>query len=125
MALTETASEFGKGARESLGELSRTAGKRLDKVRDGTGDALHAAASSVRETGRRSSKAINSLAAGTADRLDATASFVEDYSLKRAYASLRRFGQRHPAGTLAATAGLGILTGLALYRATHPLHKSI
>ena len=46
--LTETASELGKEARESMEEFGRSAGKKLDEARDETGDALHAAASSVR-----------------------------------------------------------------------------
>ncbi len=121
--LTETASEFGKEARESIEEMGRTAGKRMDKTRDETGDALHSAASSVRDTGRRGSKAIDDLATGTANRLDATASYVQDHDLGQMYAGLRRFGRRHLTGTVVATAGIGFLTGLVLCRVTHPSCK--
>jgi ElaB/YqjD/DUF883 family membrane-anchored ribosome-binding protein len=123
MAHTEKASEFGTEAKESIEELARTAGKKLDTARVETGDALHGAASSVRETGRRGSKAIDDLATGTADRLDATASYVEDHDLSQVYASLRKFGRRHLTGSLVATAGIGFLVGLALCRVTHPLRK--
>lgn len=125
MTLTETASELGKEARESMEELGRSAGRRLDKARDETGDALHSAASSVRKTGRRGSEAIENLATGTADRLDATATYVEDHDLSQAYAGLRSFGRRHLTGSLVTTAGIGFLAGLALCRVTHPLRKSI
>jgi ElaB/YqjD/DUF883 family membrane-anchored ribosome-binding protein len=124
MTLTETASELGKEAKESMDELGRSAGRKLDKARNDTGDALHTAASSVRETGRRGSKAIDDLATGTADRLDATASYVEDHDLSQVYAGLRKFGRRHLTGSLVATAGIGFLAGLALCRVTHPLRKS-
>jgi ElaB/YqjD/DUF883 family membrane-anchored ribosome-binding protein len=122
VALTETASEFGAEAKESIDELARKAGKKLDTARGETGDALHGAASSVRETGRKGSKAITNLATGTADRLDATATYVEDHDLSAVYAGLRRFGRRHLTGTLVTTAGIGLLTGLFLCRATHAPH---
>ena len=125
MTLTETASELGKEAKQSIDQLGRSASRKLDRARDETGDALHAAASSVRETGRRSCKAIDTLATGTADRLDATASYVEDHDLSQVYAGLRRFASRHPSGSLLATAGIGFLAGLALCRVTHRLRKSI
>jgi ElaB/YqjD/DUF883 family membrane-anchored ribosome-binding protein len=124
MAHTEKASEFGTEAKESIEELARTAGKKLDTARVETGDALHGAASSVRETGRRGSQAITNLATETAARLDATATYVEDHDLNAVYAGLRRFGRRHLTGTLVTTAGIGLLTGLYLCRATHAPHKN-
>jgi ABC-type transporter Mla subunit MlaD len=118
--VTETASEVGKEANESIEELVRSAGRRLDEARDETGDALHAAASSVRTTGRQSSEAIDDLATGAADRLDATASYIEDLDLRDAVTGLRRFGRRHLTGCLLAAAAIGFLAGSALCRATHP-----
>ena len=117
--ITETASDLGKEAKESMEKLGRSAGRRLDEVRDGTGGALHAAASTVRTTGRKSSKAIDNLATGTADRLDATASFVKHLDLSHALAGLRKFGLRHPAGSLVAAAAVGFFAGSALTRMTH------
>ena len=117
--VTESASEFGKETRESIDELVRSAGKRLDNARDETGDALHAAASSVRTTGRQSSEAIDNLATGAADRLDATASYIEDHDLRDVFGGLRRFGRRHLTGSLVAAAAIGFLAGSALRRATH------
>ena len=100
----------------SIEELGRSAGKGLDRARDETGDALHAAASSVRQTGRRGSEAIDDLASGTAKRLDATASYVEDHDLRDVFADLRKFGGRHLTGTLVAAAAIGCLAGLAFWR---------
>jgi ElaB/YqjD/DUF883 family membrane-anchored ribosome-binding protein len=117
--LTETASELGKEARESVEELARSAGKRLDQARDDTGDALHAAASSVRSTGRQGSAAIDNLATGAADRLDATASYVEDHDLRDVFNGLRRFARRHLTGSLVVAAAVGFLAGSAICRATH------
>ena len=115
-SLTETASEFGKGARESIEELGRSAGRKLDGAREETGDALHSAASSVRTTGRRSSEAIDGLATGVADRLDATASYVEDHDLRRALNGLWKFGRKHPAGSLITAAAIGFFAGSAFSR---------
>lgn len=117
--VTETAPEFGKEAQESMEELGRSAGRRLDKAREETGAALHTAASSVRTTGRQGSEAIDNLATSAADQLDATASYIEDHDLRAAFTSLRRFGRRHPAGSLVAAVAIGFLAGSALCRATH------
>ena len=117
--LTETAPELGKETKESMEELGRSAGRKLDQARGETGDALHAAASSVRTTGRKGSEAIDNLATGAADRLDVTASYVEDHDLRDAFTGLRRFGQRHLTGSLVAAAAVGFLAGSAICRATH------
>ena len=122
--VTETASELGKEARESLEELGRSAGRKLDDARDETAGALHTAASSVRRTGRQGSAAIDSVATGTADRLDATASYVEDHDLKDAFTGLRRFGRRHLTGSLVFAVAIGFLAGAALYRAAHSYRRT-
>ena len=96
---TETASEFGKQTKESIEELGRSAGRKLDKARDETGAALHSAASSVRRTGHDSSAAIDDCSTHTADRLDATASYIEDHDLGDAVTGLRRFARRHLTGS--------------------------
>jgi ElaB/YqjD/DUF883 family membrane-anchored ribosome-binding protein len=122
--LTEQVSGFGNEARESMEELGRSAGRRLDEVRDETGDALHTAAASIRTTGRKGSEAIDNLATSTADRLDATASYVEDHDLRDVVTGLRRFGRRHPAGILLAGLGIGFLAGSALSRLTLSVGKA-
>ena len=122
--VTESASELGKEAKESIDELVRSAGRRLDDARDETGGALHAAASSVRATGRQGSEAIDNLATGAADRLDATASYIEDHDLKDVFSGLRRFARRHLTGTLVAAVAIGFLAGSALSRATHSCGKA-
>ena len=121
--LTETASELGKGAKESMEELGRSAGRKLDQVRNESAGALHAAASSVRTTGRQGSEAIEHLATGAAHSLDATASYVEDHDLRGAFTGLRSFGRRHPAGSMVAAAAIGFLAGSALIRVTHSCGK--
>jgi len=118
--LTEKASELGTGAKESMNELGRSAGRKLDEAREDTGDALHSAASSVRATG----DAIDNLTSGAADRLDATASYVEDHDLKGAFRDLRSFGRRHLTGSLVAAAAIGFLAGSALSRAAHPRRRA-
>jgi hypothetical protein len=122
--LTETASELGKDARESIEDLSRSAGRRLDEARDETAGALHTAASSVRKTGRQGSEAIDNLATGAADRLDATATFVEDHDLRDVYNGLRKFGRRHLTGSMVAAAAVGFLAGAALNRVAHSNRRS-
>jgi len=122
--LTETASELGKEARESVEELGRSAGRRLDQARDDTGDALHAAASSVRTTGRKGSEAIDNCSTRTADRLDATASYIEDHDLRDVFTGLRKFARRHLTGSLVAAAAAGFLAGAAISRVTHSCGKA-
>ncbi len=117
--VTEKAAEVGEQAKDSLKEMGRSAGRKLDEAREGTGEALHSAATSVRATGRRGSNAMDNLAMGAADRLDAAASYVEEHDLRRAVASLRRFGRRHFTGSLVVAGAIGFLAGSALSRMTH------
>lgn len=117
--VTETASEFGKEAKESVEQLGRSAARTVDEMRGETAGALHAAASSVRTTGRQGSAAIENLATDSADRLDATALYVEDHDLRRVLTGLRTFGRRHLTGSLVVAAAVGFLAGSALRRATH------
>ena len=116
-AITHAVSEFGKDASASLEQLGRSAGKGLDEAREGTGDALHTAATSVRTAGSKGSEAIDNLTAGVADRLDTTASYVEDYGLADMSKGLRKFCRRHLTASLAAAAVIGFLAGSALSRA--------
>ena len=122
--LTETASELGKEAKESIEELGRSAGKRLDEARDETGDALHSAASTVRKTGRQGSAEIDDCTTRTAKKLDSTASFIEDHDLGDAFNGLRRFARRHLTGSLVASAAIGFLAASALSRATHSCERA-
>ena len=117
--VTETASELGKEAKDSMEELGRSAGRKLDEARDETGSALHAAASSVRTNGRRGSEAIDNLATGAADRLDRTASYVEDNDLRSVMTGIRKYSRRHPTRSLLAAAAIGFLAGSALSRMTN------
>lgn len=120
----ETASDLGKDAKDSIEEMGRSAGRKVDAAREETGSALHTAASCVRKTGRQSSEAIDNLATGTADRLDATASYVEDHDLKAVFAGLQRFGRKHLTGTLVVAGAIGFLAGSALSRAAHSCGKA-
>jgi ElaB/YqjD/DUF883 family membrane-anchored ribosome-binding protein len=118
-AVMEKASEFGRETRESIEELGRSAGQKLDEARDETGGALHSAAASVRRTGRQSSTAIDNCSTDTADRLDATASYLEDHDLGDAFTGLQRFVHRHLTGSVVVVATTGFLAGVFLSRVTH------
>jgi hypothetical protein len=122
--VTETASELGKQTRESIGDLGRSAGRKLREARDETGAALHSAVSSVRSTEHDSSTAINNCSTHTADGLDATASYIEDHDLGDAVTGLRRFARRHLTGSVIAAAALGVLAGAFVSRVTHTCGRS-
>jgi len=109
-----TALDAGRDAKDSVAEFVRSASGRIDTVRDHTGGALHAAASSV----RRGSAKIDVLAGDAARRLDTTASLVEDADLKSLSAGVRRFGQNHLTLTVLVAAAAGVWVGLALNRGT-------
>lgn len=120
--LTETASAIGgkvSEAKETVEEIARSAGRKLDAGREETADRLRTAASTVRTNGRRSSEAIDRFARGTANKLDSTASYVEDCDLRAVFVGLRRFGRRHLTGSLVAAAVFGFVAGSALRRITH------
>lgn len=120
----EQVSELGQDAKESIEEVRRSAGRKMEEARDETADALHAAASSVRASGRQGSEAIDNIAGCAADRLDATASYVEDHDLRDAFTGLRRFCRRHLRGSLLAAAAVGFVAGSALSRAVYSPQKT-
>ena len=119
----DAASGFGKDAKESVEELGRSAGRKLDDARDQTAESLHTAASSVRKTGRQGSGAIDNLAAGTADRLDATASYVDNYDPRDMLNGARNFFRKRLTASLVAAVAVGFVAGVALIRATHSCER--
>jgi hypothetical protein len=118
--ITGTASDLGKNAIDSIEDLRRSAGRKLDNVRDQTGDALHAAASSVRTTGRQSSKAIDEFATDAAKRLDATASYIEDTDVTGMFTGVWNYARRYPARSLVAAVAIGFFVGSAFGRQPPP-----
>jgi ElaB/YqjD/DUF883 family membrane-anchored ribosome-binding protein len=116
--ITETAMEFGREAKESLEKLARSAEKlarsasdSLDETRDGTGDALHAAAASIREAGQ----SLNNLTTGVSQKLHATGAYIEDHDFK---GMLKGFASRNPGPSLVVAAALGFFIGTAVMRRT-------
>jgi hypothetical protein len=122
--LNEQLSDLGAAGKDSIDELRRSTGRKLDDARSETAEALHAAASSVRSTGRQGSEAIDHIADTAADRLDATAAYVEENDFRDAFGGLRRFCRRHLTGTLLAAGVAGFVAGCALSRAAHSSEKS-
>jgi ElaB/YqjD/DUF883 family membrane-anchored ribosome-binding protein len=118
-AFGKTVSELGErvsDAKETIENMARSTGQQLDDARRETADALYTASSAVRSTGRRGADAIGKAAGGAADKLDATASYVEDHDVRSSLTSLRRFGRRHPAATMAAGVAIGMLAGSLVTR---------
>jgi hypothetical protein len=122
--VTDAVSELGNDAKESVDELGRSAGRKLDDARGETAGALHSAASSVRRSGRQGSEAIDNLARGTADRLDATASYVDNHDLGDLFVGLRKFGRKHLTGSLVVAVAMGFLAGAALTRVAQVLGRT-
>jgi ElaB/YqjD/DUF883 family membrane-anchored ribosome-binding protein len=115
----DAASEFGKDAKEAVGELGRSASRKLDDARDQTAGTLHNAASSVRSAGRQGSEAIDNLATGAADRLDTAAAYVDNYDPRDVFNGVRNFVRRRPTASLVAAAAIGFVAGVTLIRAVH------
>jgi len=119
MNVTENTANAGAGAqrvRERLEDLGRTAGEKLDEVRNGTADALENAASSVRATGRRGAETIDAVSRNAAGKLDTSAAYVRSHGVGGMLINLRDVVSRHPAGFLVLAAGIGFLAGSAARR---------
>jgi ElaB/YqjD/DUF883 family membrane-anchored ribosome-binding protein len=112
-SVTENASDLSEKVKESVGDFSKVAGRKLEAARDETSGALHTAAASV----RKSSAALRNLGTRAADRLDATAGFVEDCSLKSVRASLRKLTREHTTACLVGAAAIGFFAGSMIGRA--------
>jgi hypothetical protein len=106
--VTERASEFA----EEVKEFGRTAADKLEGMREGTGSALHGAATSV----RKGSAAVDEMASGAAGKLDAAGSFVQECSAKNIAGSITKFGREHLTGTLMVVAAVSFLAGSAMSR---------
>jgi len=99
---------------EQVGELSRTATKKLDRARHGTADVLKGSAASVRGAG----EAIEHIAGKAANGLETCAKHVRRFNSEYMVSGVRQAVRRNPAGFIAGAAALGLLCGLALRR-TH------
>jgi hypothetical protein len=121
-SLTETAAAIGdrvSEAQETIEDIARSLGKKLNARRTEAADGLRSGASSVRTTGRHGSEAIDRLAKGATNKLESVAEYVEDGNLRSLFIGLRKFGRRHLTGSLVVAAVVGFLAGSALRRTTH------
>lgn len=107
--VAEKASELG----HEVKELGRSAGQKLQEMREGGASAFHEAAASV----RKGSDAIEDLASSTAGRLDAAGAFVKKCSANNILVRVRKFGRNHLGGALIAAVAIGFFAGSALNRA--------
>ena len=119
MSINETAAHLSEelaGAVKQVADLGRTAGAKLDEVRQGAADALAGAASSVRNTGRQGSGTIEDLSKGTAYKLDSTAAYVRNHDLGDMLGNVRRLVREHPASSVVGAVAVGFLLGSAIRR---------
>lgn len=119
MNRNETAAHLGEevsGAVKQVADLGRTAGEKLDQVRQETAGVLTGAASSVRTAGRQGSEAIDDLAKGTASRLDSTAAYVRSHDMGDILDTLRQVVRGHPTSFVVGAAAVGFLLGSAIRR---------
>jgi ElaB/YqjD/DUF883 family membrane-anchored ribosome-binding protein len=94
--------------------------EQMDSLGREAAESLHGAASSI----RKGSKAIEDVAQSTANKLDGAGSYVEKHNAKRTIAESRRLVRRYPAESLVLAAGIGFLSGFAVWRLTHECDKS-
>ncbi len=102
-----------------LGEKPSRIVEQVDGLNHDAADSLHGAAASIRRSGQKSAKAIEGLAESTATRFDGAGSYIEEHDLKHIIRRFRHLVRRHPVGSLALAAGVGMLTCCAVLRATH------
>ena len=97
---------------EQVGELSRTAAKKLEHARHGTADVLKGSAASVRGAG----EAIENIAEKAAGRLETCAKYVRKFDSEHLISGVRQAVRRNPASFIACAAALGLLCGLVMRR---------
>jgi hypothetical protein len=91
---------------EQLGDVSRSAGRRLDNARCATADLVVGAASSVRRVGR----AAGEVAEGASAKLQAIAHYLRKNDSNDMTRGVKRAMQRHPAKfAVAALAGMFLI----------------
>jgi len=101
---------------ETASNLGRTAGETLDKARQETAAALENAATSVRSTGHHGAETMETMTESAAAKLDSTAAYVRSHDVGAALTSIRQVISRHPTTFLVLAAGIGFLAGSAFER---------
>jgi hypothetical protein len=85
-------------------------------ARHRTAESLESAADSIRSAEHRGANAINDLAHEAGDKLDSTASRVRGFGARKLGGNLRLAIRRHPFGSLALAATLGVAAGYSCSR---------
>jgi ElaB/YqjD/DUF883 family membrane-anchored ribosome-binding protein len=112
--VTEHASQKAAQIKETVADLGRKAGDKLDEQRVRTASTLDSTASALHEGGDRLASTASNAAHATANKMHAAADYLRDHDARAMMEDLEGLVRRYPGQALAAAAVVGFFAGRAL-----------
>jgi len=110
--VADSAAAMGRNVKDSVVEFGKSASRKIDTVREHSGDSLRDLASSLRQASAR----MHVLAGSAASSLDAAATAVKKADFQDIRSGMRRLAQNNLAATVLAAIALGYFIASALNR---------
>ncbi|HLZ91602.1 MAG TPA: hypothetical protein VKQ28_07785 [Candidatus Acidoferrum sp.] len=112
--IKEQASQKAAQLKETVSDLGRKAGDKIDEGRVRTADTFDSTASALHERGERFASSASNAAHATADKIQAAADYLREHDAQAMAEDLGGLVRRYPGQALAAAAVAGFLAGRAL-----------
>lgn len=109
-------SDAAEQVKDTVSELGRTAGNKIEEGRDAAAKGLDKAATTLHEKAENlpGYKQVSGLAHDTAEKISSTAGYVRERNVSGMMADLETVVKNNPGPALLVAAGLGFLLGRAL-----------
>jgi ElaB/YqjD/DUF883 family membrane-anchored ribosome-binding protein len=112
--LKDQAAEKAAQFKETVADLGRKAGDKLDEQRVRTAKSFDNTAAALHEGGERLASKTSSAAHATADKIQVAADYLRDHDAKAMVEDLGGLIKRYPGQALAAAVFVGFMAGRAL-----------
>jgi ElaB/YqjD/DUF883 family membrane-anchored ribosome-binding protein len=112
--VTEHASQKAAQIKETVADLGRKAGDKLDEQRVRAASTFDSTASALHEGGDRLASTASNAAHATANKMHAAADYLRDHDARAMMEDLEGLVRRYPGQALAAAAVVGFFAGRAL-----------
>jgi ElaB/YqjD/DUF883 family membrane-anchored ribosome-binding protein len=112
--LTEQAGQKATQIEETVSDLGRKAGDKIDEQRVRAADTFESAASTLHERGDRLTSTTSNAMHKTADKIQNAADYLREHDTRAMLGDLEEVVRRYPGQTLAAAAVIGFFAGRAL-----------
>lgn len=112
--LTEQAGQKTAQIKETVSDLGRKAGDKIDERRMRAADTFESTASTLHERGDRLASTTSNAMHKTADKIQTAADYLREHDTRAMLGDLEAMVRRYPGQALAAAAVIGFFAGRAL-----------